>query len=245
MREQAGQFLQRLFFHALGEELLRFEHEGIFVDGRVVDAIDAAFAGQSPSLHPVAHISAALDTKLHIGGQDSPDEMLRLRQFKIGTFGLEREGVDAAIGATAAKIHQKEMILELIGQSGAREKGHARRTGGDVRDRGNDVGRLPLEMRIPKFLRVERSARVGAFHELIADAPAAVAAFHHVNPARLIAAVGVVVAGEQVSVLIENQVLRITQAESEHFEFGAVRIAAEDAARVGFAHLAAIGKLHV
>ena len=100
-------------------------------------------------------------------------------------------------------------------------------------------------MGIPKFLRVERSARVGTFHELIADAPAAIAAFHDINPARLIAAVGVVVAGEQVAVLIENQVLRIAQAESEHFEFGAVRVATEDTARVGFAHVPAIGELHV
>ena len=100
-------------------------------------------------------------------------------------------------------------------------------------------------MRIPKFLRVEWSARVGAFHELIADAPAAVAAFHNVNPPRLIATVGVVVAGEKVSVLIEHQVLRIAQAESEHFEFRAVRITTKHATRVGIAHAAAIGELHV
>ena len=245
MREQPGEFLERPFFHALGEELLRFEHERVFVDRRVVDAVEAAFAGHFPSLHPVAHVSAALHTKLHISGQNSPDEVLRSRQFEVSAFGLEREGVDAAVGTTAAEVHQKEMALELIGQSGPRKKGHAGRTGGDIGNWRNDVGRLAVKMRIPKFLRVERSPRVGTLHELIADAPAAVAAFHDVNPARLIAAVGVVVAGEKISVLIENQVLRIAQAESEHFEVGAVRIATEDATGVGFAHTAAISELHV
>src|SRR5206468_1289392 len=116
---------------------------------------------------------------------------------------------------------------------------------GGVRDWRDDVGCLALKMRIPKFLRVERPARIEPFHELITDPPANVAAFNHVNPAGLVATVRIVVAGKQVSVWIENEVLRVAQAEREHLEVGTVRIAAENAACVRFADLPAIGQLHV
>ena len=171
--------------------------------------------------------------------------MLRLRQFEVSAFRFEREGVDSAVGAAAAKVHQKEMVLETVGQPGAGKVSHAGRTARDVGDGRDNVGRLAVKLRIPKFLRVERSARVRSLHELITDAPAIVAALHHVNPAGLVAAVRIVVAGKQIAVLIENEVLRIAQAEREHFEIGAVRIAAEDAAGIGLTDVPAIRDLHV
>ena len=171
--------------------------------------------------------------------------MLRLRQFEVRAFRFEREGVDATVGAAAAKVHQKEMVLETVGQPGAGKVSHAGRTARDVGDGRDNVGSLALKLRIPKLLRVERSARVRSLHELITDAPAIVAALHHVNPAGLVAAVRIVVSGKQVAVLIEHEVLRVAQAEGKNFELGAVRVTAEDAARVWFADVPSVGYFYV
>ena len=70
------------------------------------------------------------------------------------------------------------------------------------------------------------------FDELPADAPAAVAAFHGVHPTRGIAAVGIIVAGEEVAKLIKRQLLRIAQAHVEKLQLRAVGIAAIDRARL-------------
>src|SRR2546422_8805576 len=107
--------------------------------------------------------------------------------------------MDATVGCAAAKVHQEEMIPVLVWQAGPGIEAQPRRTVGDVRDRGNDVGGLPFERRIPESLGVPRTTRIGAFQKLVADAPAAVAAFDQVNPARLVAAAGIGVAGEQTS----------------------------------------------
>src|SRR5687768_3557773 len=88
---------------------------------------------------------------------------------------------------------------------------------------------------MPHFFRIPCAASVGAVEELPADAPTAVAAFDEVNDARAVAAIGIVIACEKIAVLIEGEFLGIAQAVSEYFEFGAVRITAEDAASVWIA----------
>ena len=82
---------------------------------------------------------------------------------------------------------------------------------------------------------------VGSFEELPSDAPAAVAALDEVGPAGLVAAVGVVVAGEEVAPFVEDDLLGVAKADVEHFHAGAVGVAAEDGAGVGGAHGAALG----
>src|SRR5213594_3633940 len=140
--------------------------------------------------------------------------------------------MDATVGCATAKVHQEEMTPVLVWEAGPGIEAQPRRTVGDIRDRGNDVGGLPFERWIPESLGAPWTARIGAFEKLVADAPAAVAAFDQVDPARLVAAVGIVVAGEQISILIERQGLRIAQAEGEHLQLRPVRIAAKNAAAV-------------
>src|SRR5262245_49976135 len=72
--------------------------------------------------------------------------------------------------------------------------------------------------------------------ELIADAPAAVAAFGEVNPARGIAAVRIVITGPEVAVLVEDQFLRVAQAGREDFEIRAIGITAIDDAGLAVVH---------
>jgi hypothetical protein len=52
-------------------------------------------------------------------------------------------------------------------------------------------------------------------------------------PARLVAAVAVVIGGEEVAEFVEGQLLWIAQSPGNHLEFGSVRIRAEDAAGIG------------
>jgi len=68
---------------------------------------------------------------------------------------------------------------------------------------------------------------------LIADAPAGVAAFDDVDEALHVAHVAVVVAGEEIANLVEEEVLGIAEAGGEEFDVGAVEIAAEDGAGIG------------
>src|SRR5207244_12968703 len=79
-----------------------------------------------------ADLTSSCTLSLHDALPISPDEVLRLCQFEGGAFGLEREGMDTAVGATAAEVHQKEMVLELSRQSGARKIGRPRRSRGDI-----------------------------------------------------------------------------------------------------------------
>src|SRR5437763_545611 len=110
------------------------------------------------------------------------------------------------------------MVLESRGQARARKVRHARGSAGDVRDRRNDIRRLPLEMWMPELLLVKRPARIRIFHELIADPPAIVPAFNQINPPGFVTAIRIIVAGEQVSILIEHQVLWIAQSVREYFQ---------------------------
>ena len=59
-------------------------------------------------------------------------------------------------------------------------------------------------------------------------------------PAGLVAAVGVVVAGKEVAVLVERQLLRVPQAGGEELQLRAVRVATEDGSRVGVGDFAAV-----
>ena len=53
------------------------------------------------------------------------------------------------------------------------------------------------------------------------------------RPARLVAAVGVVVAGEEIAERVEAEGLRIAQADGDELGVGAIEVAAEDGAAVG------------
>ena len=124
------------------------------------------------------------------------------------------------------------MAAIALVQPRARVVGQARGAAREVGDGRHDVGRLAGVGRMPELLRVPRSAQVRAVDPLVRIAPAAVAALDHVDPTRAVAAVGVVVAGPQVAVVVEGQLLRIAQAGGEDLEVGAVELAAQHRTRV-------------
>src|SRR3954469_5497752 len=63
--------------------------------------------------------------------------------------------------------------------------------------------------------------------------PAAFATFRDVNPPGFVAAVSVVIAGKNISILIEGELLGIAETRMDDFEFAAVGIATHDRAGIG------------
>src|SRR6266513_73388 len=63
--------------------------------------------------------------------------------------------------------------------------------------------------------------------------PHSCSALHQVGPPRRVAGVAVVVAGPEVPLRVERELLRVAQARREQLEAGPVRVAAHHAARVG------------
>ena len=104
---------------------------------------------------------------------------------------------------------------------------------GDVDDRREDVGGLAVPAGMPELLGVPGASRGREVEVLVAHPPAAVAPLDDVDPAGLVAAVGVVVAGEQVAVVVEGEFLRVPQAGGEDLQVRPVGLAAEDRAGVG------------
>src|SRR5690242_3271828 len=85
---------------------------------------------------------------------------------------------------------------------------------------------------MPQLLGIPRSAWRGRRDELVTDAPAAIAPFHQVNEAGLIAGVGIVFAGEQVAVFVERQLLWIAQARGKNFQLRAIGVTAQHRAAI-------------
>src|SRR5688572_29618712 len=82
---------------------------------------------------------------------------------------------------------------------------------------------------LPQLLAIPGAAIV---EPLEADAPAAVGAGNDRHEARAVAAVAVVVAGEQVAPLVERELLRVAQPAVHDLEIAAVELAAQHCAFV-------------
>ena len=144
------------------------------------------------------------------------------------------------------KSTRKKWFLYSFGkQADARVISQPGRAVGQVGDRRHDVGRLTGKRRVPELFLVPRPARVRGFEELVADPPAAIAAFDEIDPACAVAAIGVVIAGEQVAELIERQLLRVAQAGGKDLELGAVGVAAQDRAGIRHGERFAVNGCHV
>src|SRR5262249_41301339 len=80
------------------------------------------------------------------------------------------------------------------------------------------------------------SAGIRGINELIADPPAAVSTFNHVNPTRRIAAIRIIISGEQIAELIECEFLRIAETPRKNLQIAAIGIATKHGAHFGFFH---------
>ena len=84
-----------------------------------------------------------------------------------------------------------------------------------------------IAIHIPHSLGMPRSRGVRIGNCLERHVPAAVATIHHVDQSRVVAAVAVVVGGEQIAMVVERQFLRIAKPRVNHFQPAAIRPTAE------------------
>ena len=237
--QEAGEFLERTFVHAFAEEFAGFEDAGGVDVVGFEDVVEAAFAGSVEESDPVADVRTAGDAELDVGGGDAPQELMEIEDFEGGAARLLAERPDASVGAE--EVANKEMAGVAFGHAGAGVVGKAGGALGDVGNGWDDVGGGVGVSDIPNFFGVPGAEGNGEAEMLVADAPAVVAAFDEVQPTRLVAEVGVVVAGEEVAEVVEGEFLRVAEAGGEDFEVAAVGVAAEDGARIGVGDDAAGG----
>src|SRR5439155_12206304 len=136
---------------------------------------------------------------------------------------------------------KEEVALVALGQA---EAGIVGQTGVAVCNKqqtGYDIGSLAVPGGLPQLLGIPRAQSDRHAVVLVAAAPAAVAAFDDVDPACLVAVIGVVVAGEEIAVLVEGELLGIAQAGRDNLQLRAVGITAQHGTGVGTRHGPALG----
>src|SRR5256885_29459 len=79
VREELRQFFERPLVESFAEKLSSFEHERIRLMDRIISAINSAFTRHVPAFDPITEINCAIDAEFYVRGQDTPDEVLRLR----------------------------------------------------------------------------------------------------------------------------------------------------------------------
>ncbi len=187
----------------------------------VKEPIQPPFAFAFPAVHPVRHVDVAVVTEFDVGPEDRPDELVGVCQLERGSFRFHRETADAAVTSRAAEVAHEEVTLVSIRKSDAWVVGQSGGAVAEIDDRRNDVsglhgrGFIVGSIRVPHAFAVPRSA---IFEVLKVHPPTCVAAFDDIHPPSHVATVGVVLAGKQVAIVIECQLLRIAKSVGEHFE---------------------------
>src|SRR5258706_13124081 len=233
VRQQLREFGSRALSHSRGDQAPGFKHELIGIQMLVVHAIDPAFSRLVPAGHPIGNVKATVDSEILVGAKDLPNKLALVDQLEPGTFRLHCERMNAAARATA-EIAQEEVFPVAVRQTCAGKIGQAGRFIGKGRNGRNNKSGLSIKLRIAKALGHPNTAGVRRVDKLVTHAPSTVATFHNVDPARRIAAVGIVVAREKISVLVEREFLRIAQAARENLQVRTIRVAAKDRAHLGF-----------
>ncbi len=166
----------------------------------------------------------AVPGEVEIRGQDRPDEGMPIDQLEAGAPGLDGERPDSALPVDIGVVAQEEMIRITLGQAQPGIVDEARGTVGDLGDGRKDPGGLGLVLEVEEPLRHPRTPDIVAGQRLIGHRPARLTALDDVDEARRIAAVPVVVAGEEVAVVVESELLGIAKSRGEDLEVAAVGI---------------------
>ncbi len=243
--QQAAECLWRPLGHALLQQLHRLGMGGVIGQVGLVDAVDAAFHGLVPSLHPIRKVDSRLHTKFHVGGQHVIGEVASVHHLKTGPARRKLQRVDQTPSRITAKVAHEKGVVVRFGHTRARIEGQPGGARTNVQQGRYNMGRLLVKTGRPHFLRVPRPPGIGLGDPLVADTPATVPPLDDPDPTGLITGVGVVVAREEVAVVVESQFLGIAQAPVHDFEVAAIQIASKDRAGIGFHQSGTVGKADV
>ena len=187
-------------------------------------------AGPVPARDPVGDPDRPIGAELDVRRKDVLEGLFHVGRREPGGLRLDAERRDAAAGGPAAEVDDQEPAGEVGRQARAGIEGEPARAAREVRDRGQDPGRLLGMREMPELLAVPGAA-VGQI--LVGHVPADLGTRQHVHEPGPVARVGVVVDREQVAEIVEREFLRIAKAMGDDLEARAVRLAAEDGARAG------------
>ena len=160
-----------------------------------------------PAVRPIADVHLAVPAEIDIGWQDFFHKLVRVSDCVSSPLRLDCKGEDLAVLITTQEVAQEEVIAISIRKTKPWIK---RKSSGAVREMFNRRQRprwahwicsVPLP---PRVLLAPRSALICALKSLVVHVPTSLAAFHDVDDARAIAAVRIVVAGEEVTPLIKG-----------------------------------------
>ena len=240
MGEQFGEFsgglLREAALYEIGDGRSDFRlHHLIGFEGHETAGIMGL-----PARDEVGDHEATFPVVFDVSRGDTPQELVRFGHLHAGARRLHLEGPDAGGSGRAAVVADMEVLGFGFEEAGARVIGQARRTGRDVGGRGDDEGGLDGVLEFPDLLGhpagqralLEADLAVEGMHRLVLHFPSGVGAFDDVDDAGGIALVGVIVDGEAVAELVESDLLRVTQAEMDHFEIRTIGLKTEDCAAV-------------
>jgi hypothetical protein len=232
MAEQRGERGDRPPHEALDQERARRVHQLRFPRAVAHEAVDAPLAGHVPAVDPVAPVQRAVGAELDVDRQCVAQELLDRAEREARAARLEHEGLDPAALRRPAEVDQEEVARERAAEARPGLECEPRRTVGQVGDGRHEVGGLAVEVRLPQAFVVPGTAHPRSAQVLVGLAPAALAALDHVHDARAVAAVGVVVAREEIEAIVEGELLRIAQPGVPDLELAAVQVAAQHRAGV-------------
>ena len=211
-----------------GSEHFRdFLADGGASDGGVVELPDGSFFVERVASTPVGGVEGAIGAEVDADVHGAFDDGVVIGHLEGGSLLFYFEGTDGAFG----ELRDEEGILVFFVEGGAGVEGEA---GGAVRViqvRGGDVGRLELTGSFPDVFCHPGVVCRGTI--LVVVPPAGIRSFGNVEKSLAFAfAVGVVIDGKEVPILIEGDFLGVAEASRKNFETTSVRVAAEDGAFV-------------
>ncbi len=210
-----------------GEQRGHFGDPGVVHMPWIVDGQDATVLGLVPAFDPVGHVHPSVVAKIDVGAEDVGGEVVNIHHPVSRTVGFDRKRLHLTVlGGTAEVAHEEVIVVPGV-ETEARVVHQARRTVADVGHRSQHPGRSVLVGRLPDPLLHPGAADVDTVQRLVLHAPSGLATFGHMHQSGFVARVGVVVAGEQRTVVVECDLLGVPQSGVEHLEIRTVRLAAE------------------
>ena len=203
---------------------------------RIRERIEPPLTRSVPAIDPVRHHQLAIGSEVDIGREQMLDVPVRVDHLVAGPRWLDRERTDSAVGCRATEVGEEKVPSVAVGHSRAGVVCQPRGAIAQVQQRRDDAGGLHrscvvvLAVRVPDVFAVPGAAITQV---LVVHSPTRIAAFHDIDPAGFVSAIGVVIPREEIAVIVEGQLLRIAKSMGKDFEVASIEIATEHRTRIG------------
>ena len=206
---------------------------------------------RGPASDVIGDVGLAVVAELDVRAQHSGNEVFLPLDLETPAVRFHAEADHRAVRTD--EIAHEEMVVPFFREAGAGVVRQSRGAFADPTRRGEDGARaqraVHVPMALPHPVRIVAAGAVDEVREflecLVAALPTGVSAFHHIDDARHILHVRLVIDGKEVSVAVEGDLLGIPQARVHHLEVAAVALHAKHRAGVLIVEVAAFLRLQV